>query len=130
MTEAKVQNCLLCCEYYCDTVTSDMKTAIKSVVAELLPVLVARPLEFDFMPGARIVDNDGGGFVLLPDTILRIVQVLREFWVDNEELVEMYNARLGDAGYINFKLPSTNGRGDGLLIAGHKDYFHVIDHRD
>ncbi|XP_024964036.1 vacuolar protein sorting-associated protein 54, chloroplastic-like isoform X1 [Cynara cardunculus var. scolymus] len=73
---------------YRDTVTSDMKTAIKSVVAELLPVLVARPLDSDFMPGERIVDNDGGGlslasklrslssdsFVLLLDTIFRIVQ--------------------------------------------------------
>ncbi|KAI3756984.1 hypothetical protein L6452_04517 [Arctium lappa] len=55
---------------------------------------------------------------------------LQEFWVDNEELVEMYDTRLGDAGYINFKLPRTNGRGDGLLIAVHKDYFRVIDHRD
>lgn len=44
---------------YRDTVTSDMKTAIKSVVAELLPVLLARPLDFDFKSNDRIVDSDG-----------------------------------------------------------------------
>ncbi|KAL8255453.1 hypothetical protein R6Q59_030520 [Mikania micrantha] len=55
---------------------------------------------------------------------------LQEFWVENEELVEMYDTKLGDAGYINFKLPRTNNRGDGLLTAVHKDYFRVIDHRE
>ncbi|KAK9070546.1 hypothetical protein SSX86_010948 [Deinandra increscens subsp. villosa] len=55
---------------------------------------------------------------------------LQEFWVDNEELVDMYDTKLGDAGYINFKLPRTNNRGDGLLTAVHKDYFRVIDHRE
>ncbi|GJV58104.1 uncharacterized calcium-binding protein isoform X2 [Tanacetum coccineum] len=53
-----------------------------------------------------------------------------EFWVDNEELVDMYDTRLGDAGYVNFKLPRTNNRGDGLLTAVHKDYFRVINHRE
>ncbi|KAA8544806.1 hypothetical protein F0562_019603 [Nyssa sinensis] len=46
---------------YRDTLTADMKTAIKTGVAELLPVLVARPLESDFTPGERMVDTDGGG---------------------------------------------------------------------
>uniref|UniRef100_A0A5B7C787 Vacuolar protein sorting-associated protein 54 C-terminal domain-containing protein n=1 Tax=Davidia involucrata TaxID=16924 RepID=A0A5B7C787_DAVIN len=46
---------------YRDTLTADMKTAIKTAVAELLPVLVARPLESDFTPGERMVDADGGG---------------------------------------------------------------------
>ncbi|CAI9293123.1 unnamed protein product [Lactuca saligna] len=73
---------------YRDTVTSDMKTAIKSVVAELLPVLLARPLDSDFKSGDRIVDSDGGGsslasklrslssesFVQLLGTIFKIVQ--------------------------------------------------------
>ncbi|KAI3681289.1 hypothetical protein L6452_36079 [Arctium lappa] len=73
---------------YRDTVTSDMKTAIKSVVAEMLPVLLARPLESDFKSGDRIVDTDGGGsslasklrslssesFVQLLGTIFKIVQ--------------------------------------------------------
>ncbi|KAF5188905.1 Calcium-binding endonuclease/exonuclease/phosphatase family, partial [Thalictrum thalictroides] len=37
---------------------------------------------------------------------------LQEFWVGNEELVDIYENRLGDAGYINFKLARTNNRGD------------------
>lgn len=73
---------------YRDTVTSDMKTAIKSVVAELLPVLLSRPLDSDFKSGDRNLDADGGGsslasklrslssesFVQLLGTIFKIVQ--------------------------------------------------------
>ncbi|XP_047980523.1 uncharacterized calcium-binding protein At1g02270-like isoform X2 [Salvia hispanica] len=55
---------------------------------------------------------------------------LQEFWVGNEELVSIYDKRLGDAGYLNFKLARTNNRGDGLLTAVHKDYFRVINHRE
>lgn len=46
---------------YRDTLTADMKTAIKTAVAELLPVLVVRPQESDLSTGDRIVDSDGGG---------------------------------------------------------------------
>ncbi|CAL8128232.1 unnamed protein product [Prunus armeniaca] len=38
---------------------------------------------------------------------------LQEFWVGNEELVKIYEKRLGDAGYVNFQLARTNNRGDG-----------------
>lgn len=55
---------------------------------------------------------------------------LQEFWVGNEELVNMYEKRLGDAGYNTFKLARTNNRGDGLLTAVRKDNFRVINHRD
>ncbi|KAH9724473.1 EF-hand domain-containing protein [Citrus sinensis] len=63
---------------------------------------------------------------------------LQEFWVGNEELVDMYEKRLSDAGYVNFKLARTNNRGDetdeviiiGLLTAVHKDYFRVVNYRD
>ncbi|MBA0750206.1 hypothetical protein Gogos_001626 [Gossypium gossypioides] len=55
---------------------------------------------------------------------------LQEFWVGNEELVNMYEKRLGDAGYLKFKLGRTNNRGDGLLTAVHKDYFRVINYRE
>ncbi|RXH95316.1 hypothetical protein DVH24_025000 [Malus domestica] len=51
---------------------------------------------------------------------------LQEFWVGNEELVNIYEKKLGDAGYINLKLGRTNNRGDGLLTAVHKDYFRVV----
>lgn len=33
----------------------------------------------------------------------------------NDELVDMYDKRLGDAGYLTFKLARTNNRGDGML---------------
>ncbi|XP_073122587.1 uncharacterized calcium-binding protein At1g02270-like [Henckelia pumila] len=55
---------------------------------------------------------------------------LQEFWVGNEELVKIYDERLEDAGYVNFKLARTNNRGDGLLTAVHKDYFKIISHRE
>ena len=38
------------------------------------------------------------------------------FWVGNEELVNMYEEKLGDAGYHLFKLPQTNNRGDGKCV--------------
>lgn len=50
---------------YRDQLTADMKTAIKNAVAELLPILVSRPLESDFTPGERVVDADGEIFVIL-----------------------------------------------------------------
>ncbi|XP_038679794.1 vacuolar protein sorting-associated protein 54, chloroplastic-like isoform X1 [Tripterygium wilfordii] len=49
---------------YQDTLTADMKSAIKNAVAELLPILIARSLglESDFIPGERTGDSaDGGG---------------------------------------------------------------------
>ncbi|XP_039138408.1 uncharacterized calcium-binding protein At1g02270-like isoform X1 [Dioscorea cayenensis subsp. rotundata] len=55
---------------------------------------------------------------------------LQEVWLGNEELVDMYEKRLGDAGYVSFKLARTNNRGDGLLTAVHKDYFSVLKYRD
>ncbi|XP_058762295.1 uncharacterized calcium-binding protein At1g02270-like [Vicia villosa] len=55
---------------------------------------------------------------------------LQEFWVGNEELVSLYEKRLGDAGYIHFKLGRTNNRGDGLLIAVKKEYFKVINYKE
>ncbi|KAG1354968.1 putative Vacuolar protein sorting-associated protein 54, chloroplastic [Cocos nucifera] len=49
---------------YRDTLITDMKATIKTTVAELLPVLVARPLESDLVMGERAVDSDGGGLSL------------------------------------------------------------------
>ena len=49
----------------------------------------------------------------------------QEVWLGNDELVNMYEKRLGDANYTVFKLARTNNRGDGefsiLLIAWHYD---------
>ncbi|KAB1205245.1 hypothetical protein CJ030_MR7G012119 [Morella rubra] len=55
---------------------------------------------------------------------------LQEFWVGNEELVNLYERRLGHAGYVLFKLGRTNNRGDGLLTAVRKDYFRVLNYRE
>lgn len=44
---------------YRDMLTADMKAAIKTTVAELLPVLVAKSLELDFAPSERTTDGDG-----------------------------------------------------------------------
>lgn len=44
-----------------------------------------------------------------------LIEILQEVWLGNEELVDMYEKRLGDAGYISFKLPRTNNRGDGAF---------------
>ena len=49
---------------YRDTLTADMKTAIKNAVAELLPVLLSRPLESELTPGERTVDADGEKFTI------------------------------------------------------------------
>ncbi|KAL3522923.1 hypothetical protein ACH5RR_015757 [Cinchona calisaya] len=46
---------------YRDTLTADMKTAFKAAISELLPVLVAKSLGSDFVPGDRMVNTDGGG---------------------------------------------------------------------
>ena len=44
---------------YRDALITDMKAAIKTTVAELLPVLVAQPLDSDLVAGERAVDSDG-----------------------------------------------------------------------
>lgn len=59
---------------YRDTLTADMKTAIKNAVAELLPLLVSRPLESDFTPGERIADADGEKLIMSYE--VRILSVL------------------------------------------------------
>uniref|UniRef100_A0A5B7CGB7 EF-hand domain-containing protein n=1 Tax=Davidia involucrata TaxID=16924 RepID=A0A5B7CGB7_DAVIN len=55
---------------------------------------------------------------------------LQEFWMGNEELVRMYEKRLGVAGYATYKLARTNNRGDGLLTAVHQNHFHVLNYRE
>ena len=56
-----------------------------------------------------------GSFWLVIGTVLACV-FEQEFWVGNEELVDMYEKGLGDAGYMNLKLARTNNRGDGMII--------------
>ncbi|KAG8055995.1 hypothetical protein GUJ93_ZPchr0001g31285 [Zizania palustris] len=74
---------------YRDTLITVMKASIKATVAELLPILVARPIDSDSVTGDRAADSDAGGqslahklrslssegFVQLLSAIFRIVQV-------------------------------------------------------
>ncbi|KAG6382478.1 hypothetical protein SASPL_157853 [Salvia splendens] len=64
---------------------------------------------------------------------------LQEFWVGNEELVSIYDKRLGDAGYLNFKLARTNNRGDEyggilgyhfLVLSRHVQFGHLFAYWD
>ncbi|KAL6004113.1 hypothetical protein ACLOJK_004660 [Asimina triloba] len=110
------------------------------------------------------ISNRGGYASMAPDpcvscTTFNILAPIykrldeEEFWLGNQELVDMYETRLGEIGYINFKLARTNNRGDGiplisslvcnlsresyqdfeirgLLTAIHKDYFRVLNYRE
>ncbi|CAM0907924.1 unnamed protein product [Alopecurus aequalis] len=72
---------------YRDTLITVMKASIKSTVAEMLPVLISRPMDSDSVTGERAADSDGQslanklrglsseGFVQLLSAIFRIVQV-------------------------------------------------------
>ncbi|KAJ4974524.1 hypothetical protein NE237_007698 [Protea cynaroides] len=73
---------------YRDTLIADMKAAIKTTVAELLPVLISRPMDPDLITGERGMDADVGGsslasklrnlssegFIQLLDSIFKVVQ--------------------------------------------------------
>ncbi|XP_062225215.1 vacuolar protein sorting-associated protein 54, chloroplastic-like [Phragmites australis] len=74
---------------YRDTLITVMKASIKATVADLLPVLTARPIDSDSVTGDRAADSDAGGqslanklrslssegFVQLLSAIFRIVQI-------------------------------------------------------
>lgn len=49
---------------YRDTLTTDMKSSIKTAVAELLPVLATRPLDSEISSKDRVVDSDGESSVI------------------------------------------------------------------
>lgn len=51
--------------------------------------------------------------------------VKQEFWVGNEELVNIYEKRLGAAGYTSFKLGRTNNRGDGKFFIPSSSKFYA-----
>ncbi|KAK8950783.1 hypothetical protein KSP39_PZI004842 [Platanthera zijinensis] len=74
---------------YRDTLITEMKAAIKSTVAQLLPVLLARASDPDMVSGERTMDSDAGGlslasklrilssegFVQLLTAVFRVVRV-------------------------------------------------------
>jgi hypothetical protein len=49
---------------YRDTLITVMKASIKSTVAEMLPVLISRPIDSDSVTGERAADSDGLIFFL------------------------------------------------------------------
>lgn len=51
---------------------------------------------------------------------------VQELWVGNEELVNLYEKRFGDAGYLTFKLGRTNNRGDGMLFDSEFGFIYVL----
>ncbi|CAI5478001.1 unnamed protein product [Closterium sp. Yama58-4] len=52
---------------------------------------------------------------------------LQECWLSHPEWVRLFDSSLGAAGYRTLKLPRTNNRGDGLMIAVKQDQWHVVD---
>ncbi|KAM3392683.1 hypothetical protein ACQJBY_013698 [Aegilops geniculata] len=77
---------------YRDTLITVMKASIKSTVAEMLPVLISKPIDSDSVTGDRAADSDAGGqslanklrslssegFVQLLSAIFSIVQQAAE----------------------------------------------------
>ncbi|CAI5536274.1 unnamed protein product, partial [Closterium sp. Naga37s-1] len=53
---------------------------------------------------------------------------LQECWLANPEWVDMYDTALQGAGYQLLKLPRTNARGDGLMMAVRASEWEVVDH--
>ncbi|GJP30635.1 hypothetical protein CLOM_g4170 [Closterium sp. NIES-68] len=53
---------------------------------------------------------------------------LQECWLANPEWVDMYDQALQGAGYQLLKLPRTNARGDGLMMAVKASEWAVVDH--
>ncbi|CAI5969878.1 unnamed protein product [Closterium sp. NIES-64] len=53
---------------------------------------------------------------------------LQECWLANSEWVDMYDTALQGAGYQLLKLPRTNARGDGLMMAVRASEWEVVDH--
>ncbi|KAI5067148.1 hypothetical protein GOP47_0017676 [Adiantum capillus-veneris] len=55
---------------------------------------------------------------------------LQEFWLENEELVQLYDRRLRQSGYTMYKLARSNNKGDGLLTAIRMDRLRVLNYKE
>lgn len=55
---------------------------------------------------------------------------LQEFWMENDDLMDLYVGRLSSEGYDTYILPRTNNRGDGLLTAVKHADLEVLDSRE
>ncbi|XP_068645902.1 vacuolar protein sorting-associated protein 54, chloroplastic isoform X2 [Aristolochia californica] len=106
---------------YRDTLVADMKTAIKNTVAELLPILVARPVDPDFAAGERAeLDGTGlslasklrslssEGFVQLLVAIFKIVQAHLVHAAEVKKVIEWIMGSL-DGYYAAGETVTTTG---------------------
>lgn len=105
---------------YRDTLITVMKASIKATVAELLPVLTARPIESDSVTGDRAVDTDAGGqslanklrslssegFVQLLSAIFSIVQVHLQQAAEVKGIVEWIMGNLDGALNVDASNPA------------------------
>ncbi|XP_026458093.1 vacuolar protein sorting-associated protein 54, chloroplastic-like [Papaver somniferum] len=106
---------------YREALTANMKTAIKTTVAELLPLLVAQPMESGLMTGERTPDADGGGaslagklrslasesFIRLLDAIFKVVQVHLVRAAEVKKAVEWIMSNL-DSCYASDSISAAN----------------------
>ncbi|AQK42830.1 vacuolar protein sorting-associated protein 54, chloroplastic [Zea mays] len=105
---------------YRDTLITVMKASIKATVAELLPVLTARPIDSDSVTGGRATDADAGGqslanklrslssegFVQLLSAIFRIVQVHLQQAAEVKRIVEWIMGNLDETLSIDASNPT------------------------
>ncbi|XP_039820868.1 vacuolar protein sorting-associated protein 54, chloroplastic-like [Panicum virgatum] len=110
---------------YRDTLITVMKASIKATVAELLPVLTARPIDFDSVTGDRAADADAGGqslanklrtlssegFVQLLSAIFRIVQVHLQQAAEVKRIVEWIMGNLDGTLSVDASNPTAQHGG-------------------
>ncbi|KAI3990278.1 hypothetical protein MKX01_037617 [Papaver californicum] len=106
---------------YREALTANMKIAIKTTVAELLPLLVDQPMESGLMTGERTPDADVGGaslagklrslasesFVRLLDAIFKVVQVHLVRAAEVKKAVEWIMSNL-DSCYATDSISAAN----------------------
>lgn len=114
---------------YRDTLIMDMKSAIKTTVAELLPVLLGRPSESDQVTGEHITDSEVGvslagklrslsseSFVLLLGAIFKVVQAHLTRAGEVKRVIEWIMGNL-DGCYAADGLPTIASHGGAAFVA-------------
>ncbi|OEL19382.1 Vacuolar protein sorting-associated protein 54, chloroplastic [Dichanthelium oligosanthes] len=125
---------------YRDTLITVMKASIKATVAELLPVLTARPIDSDSVSGDRAADADAGGqslanklrslssegFVQLLSAIFRIVQVHLQQAAEVKRIVEWVMGNLDGTLSVDASNPTVQHGGSVVSdISQENDYSRV-----
>lgn len=114
---------------YRDTLIMDMKSAIKTTVAELLPVLLGRSSESDQVTGEHIADSEVGvslagklrslsseSFVLLLGAIFKVVQAHLTRAGEVKRVIEWIMGNL-DGCYAADGLPTIASHGGAAFVA-------------